>query len=48
MADEQRTPLAAPVEPPAEDEGGQLPARRSADAMRDLLPAIEPERRLND
>jgi 1-acyl-sn-glycerol-3-phosphate acyltransferase len=31
-----------------EGEGAELPERRSADAARDLLPAIEPERRLND
>jgi len=47
MADD-RTPLAAPVAPPPDGEGAQLPAPRSAEAMRDLLPAIEPERRLND
>ncbi len=33
----------------AEDEGGErLPDRRPAERMRELLPAIEPERRLND
>jgi hypothetical protein len=47
MADEQRTPLSAPVDAP-EGEPGQLPARHSAEEMRELLPAIEPERRLND
>jgi 1-acyl-sn-glycerol-3-phosphate acyltransferase len=52
MADEHRTSLAGrPV--PAEDAGesgapDQLPERRPAELMRELLPAIEPERRLND
>ena len=45
MADEQRTPLSA--QPPAEA-AVQAPAHRSAEEMRDLLPAIEPERMLND
>ena len=40
----ERTPL-APTEPEHED---LLPERRPAEKMRDLLPAIEPERRLDD
>jgi 1-acyl-sn-glycerol-3-phosphate acyltransferase len=50
MAEEHRTPLAGPIEPPEEaDEAAPgLPERRPAERMRDLLPAIEPERRLND
>src|SRR3954454_24829219 len=53
MADEQRTSLAGSVVP-AENAGvpaggaDQLPERRPAEVMRQLLPAIEPERRLND
>src|SRR5215208_134519 len=52
MADEHRTSLAGPVVP-AEDAGEaggpeQLPERRPAEVMRELLPAIEPERRLDD
>ena len=52
MADEQRTSLAGPIVP-AEDAGDavaaeRLPERRPATVMRELLPAIEPERRLND
>jgi 1-acyl-sn-glycerol-3-phosphate acyltransferase len=52
MADELRTSLAGPVVP-AEEAGeagapDQLPERRPAEVMRELLPAIEPERRLND
>src|SRR5215203_4207298 len=52
VADEQRTSLAGPVVPAerAGEEGSeeQLPERRPAEIMRDLLPAIEHERRLND
>src|ERR671930_1794833 len=55
MAEEQRTPLGAPIPGSAAegDEGAAgLPARVSeggtAQSMRELLPAIEPERRLND
>ena len=49
MAEEHRSPLAAPIEIPAEeDETGALPERRPAERMRELLPAIEPDRRLND
>src|SRR4051794_36062927 len=53
MAEEQRTSLAGPVVP-AENAGEeeveeqQLPERRPAEVMRELLPAIEPDRRLND
>jgi 1-acyl-sn-glycerol-3-phosphate acyltransferase len=46
----ERTPL-SPVPEAAEDEQAterRLPVRRDAERMRDLLPAIEPERRLND
>ena len=45
--DEQRTPLAAP-RPPRRAPTRALPARRRRERMRELLPAIEPERRLND
>jgi 1-acyl-sn-glycerol-3-phosphate acyltransferase len=50
MAEEHRTPLAGPIEPPedADEAAPGLPERRPAARMRDLLPAIEPERRLND
>jgi 1-acyl-sn-glycerol-3-phosphate acyltransferase len=50
MAEERRTPLAAPIEgpEPEEDASPGLPERRPAERMRELLPAIEPERRLND
>jgi len=48
MADEQRTSLAAPISVPDEREGPEPPAHRPAELMRALLPAIEPERRLND
>jgi 1-acyl-sn-glycerol-3-phosphate acyltransferase len=57
MADEQRTPLGAPIPAPAEKEDERsgpagLPARiregAAPESMRELLPAIEPERRLND
>jgi 1-acyl-sn-glycerol-3-phosphate acyltransferase len=50
MAEEHRTPLAGSIEPPEEaDEAAPgLPERRPAERMRELLPAIEPERRLND
>jgi 1-acyl-sn-glycerol-3-phosphate acyltransferase len=52
MADEHRTPLGTAV-PPPEGEGeareeASLPERHPEEAMRELLPAIEPERRLND
>jgi 1-acyl-sn-glycerol-3-phosphate acyltransferase len=56
MAEERRTPL-APIVPTEPGEGAELgevrapsalPVRRPAEAMRELLPAIEPERRLND
>ena len=52
MADERRTSLAdhaVPAEAAGEAEAGQqLPERRPAEVMRELLPAIEPDRRLND
>jgi 1-acyl-sn-glycerol-3-phosphate acyltransferase len=53
MAEEHRTSLAGPVVPAEEaGEAGappeQLPERRPAEVMRELLPAIEPERRLDD
>jgi 1-acyl-sn-glycerol-3-phosphate acyltransferase len=50
MAEEHRTPLAAPIQGPEPEEGASpgLPERRPAERMRELLPAIEPERRLND
>ncbi|HMC07163.1 MAG TPA: 1-acyl-sn-glycerol-3-phosphate acyltransferase [Solirubrobacterales bacterium] len=48
MAEEHRTPLAAPIEIPDEVDEAALPDRRPAERMRDLLPAIEPERRLDD
>ena len=50
MAEEHRTPLAGSIEPPTDqDEAAPgLPERRPAERMRELLPAIEPERRLND
>jgi len=44
-----RTSLAGGAQAATADPGERhLPARREADDMRDLLPAIEPERRLND
>jgi 1-acyl-sn-glycerol-3-phosphate acyltransferase len=44
-----RTSLAGGAEAATADPGErQLPARREGDHMRELLPAIEPERRLND
>jgi 1-acyl-sn-glycerol-3-phosphate acyltransferase len=44
-----RTSLAGGAEAATADPGERhLPARREADHMRELLPAIEPERRLND
>ena len=44
-----RTSLAGGVEAATADPGERhLPARREGERMRDLLPAIEPERRLND
>src|SRR5204862_542329 len=53
VAEEHRTSLAGPVVPAEEagdagDAPEQLPERRPAERMRELLPAIEPERRLND
>src|SRR5436190_15505634 len=57
MAEEHRTPLGAPIPASTQGPEGQpdppaLPApvleARTAEAMRELLPAIEPERRLND
>src|SRR5688572_10000494 len=54
MADEQRTSLGAPFPVPAEDGEEQsalpisVPERDATETMRGLLPAIEPERRLND
>src|SRR3954447_22133996 len=53
MASEKRTSLAGPVVPAenageGEVEEQQLPERRPAEVMRELLPAIEPDRRLND
>ena len=59
MAEEHRTSLGSPVAVPAEADKEpldgpdaidppELPARRPAELMRELLPAIEPERRLND
>ena len=45
----ERTPLSpAPQASEQDDEARPLPDRRDAQRMRDLLPAIEPERRLND
>jgi len=46
----ERTPLSPVPEAPEDEQGGErrLPVRRDAERMRDLLPAIEPERRLND
>src|SRR5215210_5971327 len=57
MAEERRTSLGAPVpvagdrqplEGEAPPEQAALPAHRPAETMRELLPAIEPDRRLND
>jgi 1-acyl-sn-glycerol-3-phosphate acyltransferase len=56
VAEEQRTSLGAPISPPAEESDGSsegaflVPAAERGDieAMRELLPAIEPERRIND
>src|SRR5215210_2971632 len=45
----ERTPLSPAAE--AADPGADarpLPARRESERMRDLLPAIEPDRQLND
>jgi 1-acyl-sn-glycerol-3-phosphate acyltransferase len=45
----ERTPLSpAPQASEQDDEARPLPDRRDAQRMRELLPAIEPERRLND
>ena len=50
MSEEHRSRLAGPIDAPTEDDDAEagLPERRPAERMRDLLPAIEPERRLND
>jgi 1-acyl-sn-glycerol-3-phosphate acyltransferase len=50
MAEEHRSPLAGSIEPPtdADEAAPSLPERRPPERMRELLPAIEPERRLND
>jgi 1-acyl-sn-glycerol-3-phosphate acyltransferase len=50
MASERTSlaPTAAERELAEDEEGERLPARRPAERMRELLPAIEPERRLND
>jgi 1-acyl-sn-glycerol-3-phosphate acyltransferase len=50
MAEPRRSPLAAPIGDRAdrEDAEERLPERRRIELMRELLPAIEPERRLND
>jgi 1-acyl-sn-glycerol-3-phosphate acyltransferase len=57
MAEEHRTSLGAPIpgstdEPPGQPDAPGLPApvpeRGATQVMRELLPAIEPERRLND
>src|SRR5881396_2713039 len=57
MAEEHRTSLGAPIPTPADDPEGHpdasalpapVPERGATQAMRELLPAIEPERRLND
>jgi 1-acyl-sn-glycerol-3-phosphate acyltransferase len=57
MAEEHRTSLGAPIPPTAEESEGQIeppalpatvPEPGAPQAMRELLPAIEPERRLND
>src|SRR5215211_2106189 len=44
-----RTSLAHTEESPEREDGGdRLPERRPAERLRDLLPAIEPDRQLND
>src|SRR5436305_7591973 len=57
MAEEHRTSLGAPIPPIAEEAESQIeppglpatvPERGATQTMRELLPAIEPERRLND
>jgi 1-acyl-sn-glycerol-3-phosphate acyltransferase len=54
VAEEQRTSLGAPISPPVEEsdsEGASLvpaPERGASETIRELLPAIEPERRIND
>jgi 1-acyl-sn-glycerol-3-phosphate acyltransferase len=48
MAEERRTRLGAPLEIPDEADEVALAERRPSEDMRDLLPAIEPDRRLND
>src|SRR5215216_1674987 len=46
----ERTPLSPAAEAAEEEHAAErrLPARRDAERMRELLPAIEPDRRLND
>jgi 1-acyl-sn-glycerol-3-phosphate acyltransferase len=46
----ERSPLSPVPEAPEDERAGErrLPVRRDAERMRDLLPAIEPDRRLND
>jgi len=57
MAEEHRTSLGAPIPPSAEEPEEQpgttalpipVPERGATETMRALLPAIEPERRVND
>jgi len=50
MAEVKRTSLAVPISVPGDEVevADQLPERRPAELMRELLPAIEPERQLND
>src|SRR3954471_2315677 len=57
MAEEHRTSLGAPIPGSTEESQGQpdapglpapVPERGATQVMRDFLPAIEPERRLND
>ena len=57
MADEHRTSLGAPIPGSTDEPTGQpdapglpapVPERAATQVMRELLPAIEPERRLND
>jgi 1-acyl-sn-glycerol-3-phosphate acyltransferase len=43
-----RTSIAPPAADREEDAERNLPERREAELMRELLPAIEPERRMND
>jgi 1-acyl-sn-glycerol-3-phosphate acyltransferase len=44
----QRSPISAPPETASEETASNLPAIREEDEMRALLPAIEPERTLDD